>query len=283
MKLIPTSFAAFAIASLTAGSLSAATVFQEDFTGSAGNLNGRDVSPTPQFVDNDWWAQTGSSKQTGTQMELDGSTGTFAKAGVGFDDSLLATNTQTITYSVDFSTTASYADTDSNIYFGVGNSSGDGGTAGHYTSASDDGSGKYRNSTLAFGFHMSGNFTSGSNAVSLRAGTDGNPTGFTVRDDFDRTDTIWSSTFSMTYTLATDTVVYYIDGNDIGSDTYTGDIGGLWWKADNMRYKIDDTNYGDDGFLFDNLMITTTVPEPGTYALIAGMLGLTSVMLRRRK
>lgn len=272
MKLISPSLAAITIAGLSAGSLSAVTVLQEDFTGTAGDLNGRDVSPTPQIVDNDWWAQTSSSKQTGTQMELDGSSSTFAKAGVGFDDSLLAANTETITYSVDFSTTAAFADSANNVYFGVGNSSGDGGNSGHNNDGAD---GKYTNNTLAFGFYLNGDFRSTSDSVSLRAGTNGNPTGFTVRDDFDRTDTIWSATFSMTYTLATDTVVYYIDGDNVGSETYSGNIGGLWWKADNMS--------GDDGFLFDNLVITTTVPESSSYALIAGLLGLTSVMLRRRK
>jgi hypothetical protein len=34
---------------------------------------------------------------------------------------------------------------------------------------------------------------------------------------------------------------------------------------------------------FDNVLITSNIPEPSSYALLAGMFGLTLVMLRRRK
>lgn len=38
----------------------------------------------------------------------------------------------------------------------------------------------------------------------------------------------------------------------------------------------------DNDFAIDNVLVTTNVPEPSSFALLAGMLGLTCVMLRRR-
>jgi hypothetical protein len=58
--------------------------------------------------------------------------------------------------------------------------------------------------------------------------------------------------------------------------SYTGDIGGIWFKADSL------STAAHAGFLFDDIMVTA-VPESASYALIAGALGLTCVMIRRRR
>lgn len=46
--------------------------------------------------------------------------------------------------------------------------------------------------------------------------------------------------------------------------------------------RADNLNAGS-GTMLDNVFVTATVPEPGTFALIGGLFALTSVMLRRRQ
>lgn len=47
---------------------------------------------------------------------------------------------------------------------------------------------------------------------------------------------------------------------------------------------VDATENGTPGdFLRIDSLVLTPIPEPGTYALIAGALALTAVMVRRRK
>ena len=66
-----------------------------------------------------------------------------------------------------------------------------------------------------------------------------------------------------------------IDGNAVAADTYT--------RAALLTYGT--TEYGADwsGFIADGGASITVIPEPGTCALIGGLLALTSVMIRRRR
>lgn len=46
---------------------------------------------------------------------------------------------------------------------------------------------------------------------------------------------------------------------------------------------LDNGGNGDAGAFWQSASITATVPEPGTYALFSGLLGLSYVMVRRRR
>lgn len=83
---------------------------------------------------------------------------------------------------------------------------------------------------------------------------------------------------------------------DLGFDTGFAAIAGTWTLLELMNGDIVDQGLqlaaGDAaaGWSFDidntgtnGLLNVTYVPEPGTFALLAGMLGLASVMLRRRR
>lgn len=80
---------------------------------------------------------------------------------------------------------------------------------------------------------------------------------------------VYENTASVAFTSLT------IDGNAVAADTYT--------RAALLTYGT--TEYGADwsGFIADGGASITVIPEPGTCALIGGLLALTSVMIRRRR
>lgn len=72
--------------------------------------------------------------------------------------------------------------------------------------------------------------------------------------------------------LATNNVQYFVNGTLLGTDTYNGVIGGLWFKGD-----FED-NAGD-GYTISNLMVATATPEPASL----GLFGIAALGLLRRR
>jgi|GEM_PF-2124504 hypothetical protein len=253
------------------------TVFQDNMEGGSGGLNGRTVSPTAQVgASNQWWGS--QSGQTGTQLSVGNTTATFGKAAAGFDDALLAPGTTSFTMTTSWSIDdATWVDTGSNIYFGFGNASGDGRGTGQVTPPTN---GFYDNQ-LAFGFKLSGDFTGTS--ATIKAGVGSNPSDYSASFTRSSDSVDWAGDFQITYDILTS--MAYLSFKNTGNGetaftqlaavSYTGDIGGLWFKADSLP------NSAHAGFLFDDITVTA-VPESSSSALIAGVLGLACVVIRRR-
>ena len=98
-----------------------------------------------------------------------------------------------------------------------------------------------------------------------------NVTGSTF--DVDATDTNGSFGLSLS-----DSGVFDMDTNIVLSSLT---IGGT--NFDVGTYSYNDFSAAQQAFLVDNGGTIEVIPEPGTYALLAGCLALTSVMLRRRR
>jgi hypothetical protein len=275
----PLSCAGFIVTTLLAMSSMASaqtTVFQDNMEGGSGSLNGRTVSPTAQVgASGEWWGS--QSGQTGTQLSVGNTTATYGKAAAGFDDALLAPGatsfTMTTSWNLDDTT---WVDTNSYVYFGIGNAPGDGRGTGQVDPPEN---GYYANQ-LAFGFRLQGDFTGTS--ATIKAGVGADPSDYSAAFTRSSDSVDWAGDFQITYDILTS--IAYLSFKNTGNGeteftqlaavSYTGDIGGLWWKADSVN-----TGFG---YLFDDIMVTA-VPEPSSYALIAGMLGLTCVMIRRRR
>jgi len=74
-------------------------------------------------------------------------------------------------------------------------------------------------------------------------------------------------------TSSTNTFSLYINGAMVGSKSFN------WKSSNNLSIGLEAGNYSAQ---FDNLSIQA-IPEPGTYALLAGCFALASVMIRRRR
>ena len=74
-------------------------------------------------------------------------------------------------------------------------------------------------------------------------------------------------------TSSTNTFSLYINDTMVGSESFK------WKSSNNLSIGLDAANYSAE---FDYLSIQA-IPEPGTYALLAGCFALASVMIRRRR
>jgi hypothetical protein len=103
---------------------------------------------------------------------------------------------------------------------------------------------------------------------------------------------------SLSFTGTTNTVRfnYFVDGSTIGSNlnpagsgTYVADISSIAGTVglendDTITFSFSSRDNGNASVSVDNLILSgTVVPEPGTYALIAGCFGLSFTMMRRRR
>jgi hypothetical protein len=130
-------------------------------------------------------------------------------------------------------------------------------------------------------FVRTGNTTSTSiGDMSLRADND---TSLTIDSNLDVTET---HTYSLVLDTTDDeyTLSLYVDDEQYG-DTIVYSVtesAALLTSIDSVGLT---TSTLGSAVIYDNFLLTATsaIPEPGSFALIAGFLGLTAVMIRRRK
>lgn len=249
------------VVSLCTVNFAAAQAFIEDFN---------DGEPTS------FWKSGGktfvSDLTDNSQGALNLGGGGFSKYTLPFDDALSGA---IFSLSFDWSINGSLF-TKNNIafYAGFGTGTGDGGAAQNQ----DDG---FNDNELAYGFRLSNaDYTDGDDQDSLSvsgyAGDGPNTGGI---NDFQYnitrasgTDT-WTATFRIDVDAPNERVTYYVDDQVVGStDGPVTNIGGVWFKMDQGS--------DDAYFIIDD--VSVVIPEPSAYALIAGLLGLSWVMVRRR-
>ncbi|MBL6838708.1 MAG: hypothetical protein ISQ75_06490 [Puniceicoccaceae bacterium] len=244
------------VASLAVASTASAATFSEDFTTDPGN-----------------WKSGGSTNVSGGTVNIGG--GGFSKYAIAFDDSDGDTAGGVFSLSFDWAIDGStFTDNSQQFYAGFGTSPGDGGSSQGNV---DNG---FIDNEISYGFRFSGvdfsNATDGT-SITVRAG-DG--PGANALNDFSTSITrasatdIWEATFRIDVNVPGNSISYFVNGVSLGTTEATvKDIGGVWFKMDQ----------GDSNAYFNIDNVSVVVPEPGNYALIAGMLGLVSVMVRRRR
>ena len=237
---------------------SQADVIEADsFTTNQGSLQNRPVE-VPQTAGDEWnIANSSDSNLVVSNGELEiGPNGGFAKAIAPFDASSI-TVPYTLSYTLSFNPGTN---TTTTFYGGFGNGTGNGATFSDYSGAA------------MFGDYQDSTGTS----FTLSAGN--GPT-TTLSTTITRASTSVDYTMNLSINInpTTDVTTFYVNGNSIGTTTYSGQVGGLWFKEDQGG----STTF--TGFDISNLQVTTT-PEPSTYALMAvGLLALGALLRLRRR
>ena len=245
------------VASLAVASTASAATFSEDFTTDPSN-----------------WSDGGSTIVSGGTVNIGG--GGYSKYAIAFDDSEGDTAGGVFSLSFDWAIDGSaLTDTSQEFYAGFGTSPGNGGSSQNNV----DGNG-FIDNKISYGFRFSGvdfSNATGGTSITVRAG-DG--PGTTALNDFSTSITrasatdFWRATFRIDVDVDGNSISYFVNGVSLGTTEATvTDIGGVWFKMDQ----------GDSNAYFKIDNVSVVVPEPGNYALIAGMLGLVSVMVRRRR
>lgn len=243
------------VASLAVASTASAATFSEDFTTDPVN-----------------WKSGGKTNVSEGTVNIGG--GVFSKYAIAFDDSAGDTAGGVFSLSFDWAIDGStFTKNSQQFYAGFGTSPGNGGSS----EGNVDGNG-FIDNKISYGFRFSGvDFSNATGGTSITVMAGDGP-GTTALNDFSTSITRASNTdfWRATFRIDVDgnSISYFVNDALLGTTLATqADIGGVWFKMDQGD--------GNAYFKIDN--VSVVVPEPGNYALIAGMLGLVSVMVRRRR
>ncbi len=173
----------------------------------------------------------------------------FSKAALEFDRSigLVASNPYTLSFSIAFNPGT---DTSVQWYGGFGNAGDAGGTFTDFAGGPM--------------FNLTGDTTGTS--FTLRAGI--SPFASSITTTLSRANTSIPYTADLAIQVdplaATDNVEYFVNGGSLGTISYSGNIGGIWFKTDSWD------NTTTTGIRISNFQLTA-VPEPSSLGLLLGL------------
>ena len=249
-----------AAASFSSARAGEVTISSDDFTSNVNRtLNGRPVE-TPQTPGDTYNISNSSNSNVYvTAGDLDVAvTGGFAKVAAPLNTSTLV-DPYTLSYDLSFNPGA--GNSGFTYYGGFGNGTGDGSSFSDYQGA------------LMFNIETD---TTGK-SFTLYAGNGAFSTTLSTTVSRANTSTPYDLALSITYNPTTHVAEFDVNNVSIGTTTYTGQVGGLWFKGD---YVNDVTGYS--GLNTSYITVTENIPEPSTYALmLAGAVAL-GAMARRR-
>lgn len=271
LKITPIRFGALFALSITLTASAGATTLMLNFRNSGGPT-GANLTNSPLhtadsgFTDTAWNNLSVGDVGAGSLIWADGTTATGVALDLGTITDITASTVVDLTSTPSNSNNLGSA-TDTGIY--AGDSVG--------TGAIFNGSSSTPNRGL--GFQITG-LDAGIYEVYVSGRNTNAPTGFPIENSFSLGAGTAGSSFdysgydnaSITYTSTTDATSAWVEGDNYVKYTVTLAAGET----------LDLAAYGSARGFINSVQITT-VPEPGTYAFLAGLLGLGVVIIRRRK